>query len=808
MSGRIAFPPATGPLSAEEFAYREDDPTGQRVAAIALARMRGQSAGARQVGRPRARNDDPGAQLERLRRARRDAAEEIARSVRPVSAAVRACGLDLPASQVARDLRKQRGRDRATPVRRLTVTGPDTGGRAPFQFFGGVASHDGPDVFASFPGLALSPTSPATHGSGFVYRWRFRSGPTNDGLGGDPFYEECLEQAEQSYRPAYVHLVPPGPGDSWASYNALFVQDDDSAYQFTGGILRRQSDSWNLDVSDLQWFAGTLQSALDPDGGAAAGWRPISIAAARYDQKLWLFGPIVEKTDYAVVWLRDGTDAADHRVLFAAPGELEEQAAEFLAAKFRPFSGVTTNEGSVTLWIRDEVDQWVLRPSFASFAAFDLPHGYRPIHIADGIVIGVRQNDNSFWTMSEAESDELGAFMSDVNALDLQAPCFGRGDGGIWNVGIYGPRRGINELPVVTGTPIEDFVTAGDVELDRWLREDMMATKDISAAVLAVARDGEIVVNRGYTFGTQSEKLTQPDTPFRIASVSKPITAVAVMRLIEEHQGLQSAINMNTPVFEIPGMPQPVGYTDEVFEIRIRDLLQHRCGWGENPPADPDDPEDDGGSTDGFDGPVGFSMAQLEGDLGVPFQYFTRSQLVAYGLDSSGYDPLDRFGFVAEHVRTEFRYSNFGYMLLAEMIEVISGLSYWDFVRSRILEPLSMASTRLAVSSRFHAPRSEPNYLGDKRYMGDIAVGAKQGFAPSFYGLWSGDSSAYELPDAYGGSTLLESVDAAGGWVSTASDMISFLRAFDGYESGAGMRAANEEILSPQSLSCESLELI
>jgi len=764
---------------------------GERVNAAVWA--------ARDASSPR---PDPLRALERLSKARRVADDAVASSITQVNEAVHTCGLDLPASQVARSLTEGRRRASRGPVRRLKRDGPRSTDRTPFQVFGGIASlqPSGADSFATLPTLALSPVSPTTHGSGFVYRWRFRFGATNDAFGGDPFYEECLEQAEQSYRPAYVQLLPPAPDETYGRFAALFVQDDDSAYQFTGTILRKQSDAWNLDVSDLSWFAGELQSALDPGGGASQGWRPISIAAVRYHQPLGLFGPIVEKTDYAVAWLRDGVDPADHRVLFATLNEFEEKAEEQRTAGFRTFSGVRTHEGIVTLWIRDEVGGSVVRPSLAAFQD-DMAAGYRPIHISDGLVIGVRQTDNSYWNVSEAQNSDISAFMSDVNELDLQAPCFTRGEGGIWSVGVYGPRRGIGGMPVVAGTPLDEFVAAGDVELDRWLREDIMATKDISAAVLAVARDGEIVVSRGYTFGTQAQPLTQPETPFRMASVAKPLTAVAVMRLIQEHQ---NEFNINTPVFEIPGMPQPVGYPDAVFEIRIKDLLQHRCGWGRNATPDPDDAEDGGGAQTGKDGPLSRTLGGLEADLGVPVQYFTRSQLVAYGLNVGEIhgEPADEFGFIGADVGSTFRYSNFGYMLLAQLIEVVSNYSYVNFVQTRILDELGMTATRPAVSSRFHVPRTEPNYDGDRRYMGDNVPDYSGAFDQSYFGLWSGDSSAYHLPNAYGGTTLLETVDAAGGWVSSAPDMIRFLRSFDGYEAGEGMRRpGGPEILSAFSLS-------
>src|SRR5690606_16607549 len=55
-----------------------------------------------------------------------------------------------------------------------------------------------------------------------------------------------------------------------------------------------------------------------------------------------------------------------------------------------------------------------------------------------------------------------------------------------------------------------------------------------TTASLAVIKDGRLVYSRGFTYGPVSHALTPPSARFRIASVSKPLTAIAIMQLVEQ----------------------------------------------------------------------------------------------------------------------------------------------------------------------------------------------------------------------------------------------------------------------------------
>jgi len=69
----------------------------------------------------------------------------------------------------------------------------------------------------------------------------------------------------------------------------------------------------------------------------------------------------------------------------------------------------------------------------------------------------------------------------------------------------------------------------------------------VPGGALAVLKEGEIVLARGYGYAdVEQNRLVQPDSLFRIASVSKPLTAVAVLQLAEEGK-----FRLDTPAFQI-----------------------------------------------------------------------------------------------------------------------------------------------------------------------------------------------------------------------------------------------------------------
>jgi Beta-lactamase/Bacterial tandem repeat domain 1 len=112
--------------------------------------------------------------------------------------------------------------------------------------------------------------------------------------------------------------------------------------------------------------------------------------------------------------------------------------------------------------------------------------------------------------------------------------------------------------------------------IDKAVRDTMQAYPVARHAALAIVHGKKLVYARGYTLAEPSWPVVQPTTHFRVASVSKTVTALAVFRLIELKKlaltdTLQSILQLKTPSGGAP--------TDSPFnKITIQHLLEHRSG--------------------------------------------------------------------------------------------------------------------------------------------------------------------------------------------------------------------------------------
>jgi N-acyl-D-amino-acid deacylase len=108
-------------------------------------------------------------------------------------------------------------------------------------------------------------------------------------------------------------------------------------------------------------------------------------------------------------------------------------------------------------------------------------------------------------------------------------------------------------------------------------------------------------------------------------------------------------------------------------------------------------------------------------------------------------------------------YSNFGYCLLGRVIEKISGQSYEDYVRKEVLAPLGIQRMRLGATLLEKRVRGEVKYHVPDEATARAVMGPQLGKpVPLPYGAW-----------------CLESMDAHGGWIASAPDLVRFISAFD-----------------------------
>lgn len=241
---------------------------------------------------------------------------------------------------------------------------------------------------------------------------------------------------------------------------------------------------------------------------------------------------------------------------------------------------------------------------------------------------------------------------------------------------------------------------------------DWMAQNNMPGISLAVSKDGKLVYAKGYGLANKDtgEEVTTA-SQFRVASVSKLITAAAIMILVQEGE-----ISMDQKVFGTNGIlgstfgTQP--YNQYVTDITVSQLLHHTGGgWGQ--------------TTD----PAFFDITM------------NKEEVINWTLDNLA---------LTHKPGTAFAYSNFGYMLLAEIIEKVSGKPYNQFINDEILAKVGATHTFIAGSTLADRRPQEAVYYGQK---GDIPY-------------------VYNMKLARG--------DGAMGWLSTPTDLLRFSNAVDG----------------------------
>lgn len=216
-----------------------------------------------------------------------------------------------------------------------------------------------------------------------------------------------------------------------------------------------------------------------------------------------------------------------------------------------------------------------------------------------------------------------------------------------------------------------------------------------SGATLCVSEQGKIVHSRAFGFSDQKRKVpTKPEALFRIASVSKPITAAVVRELIDEGK-LQS----NERVVDRLNIKASRDHEfDERYgEITISHLLDHRGGWDRSETFDPV-----------FRSRQVAEELRLRGPVQIPhlIQYMARRPLQ--------FDPGSKSA-----------YSNFGYMLLGELIEDATGQSYIKAVRSIVGEKIGSKEfylSRTAERAKFEGEVEYP--VNAHRFQIELVGGA------------------------------------------------------------------------------------
>ncbi len=266
------------------------------------------------------------------------------------------------------------------------------------------------------------------------------------------------------------------------------------------------------------------------------------------------------------------------------------------------------------------------------------------------------------------------------------------------------------------------------------LATTLMTKYQIPGGAIAVVRNGKLVFARGYGYANVAgQRLVQPDSSFRIASLSKAITSAAIMLLVERQQ-----LDLDQRVFDILSYEQPLpgqSTDSRLTSLTVRELLEHSGGWNRDTTFDP------------MFRPITIAQA-----AGLPPPAGTET-IIRYMMGK----PLQF------NPGSDYNYSNYGYALLGRIITKISGVDYETFVRRQLLNQSGAACMQIGHSFQSQLLPKEVNYYD---YPGAP-------LAPSI----KGDGQSVPWPD---GGFYLEAMDAHGGWVGSTIDYLRFVLSIDG----------------------------
>ncbi len=288
-------------------------------------------------------------------------------------------------------------------------------------------------------------------------------------------------------------------------------------------------------------------------------------------------------------------------------------------------------------------------------------------------------------------------------------------------------------LPTVPRLTNDMSARAEFAALDKTV-EKFLKQWHINGASLAIAKDGKLIYAKGFGYADVAQKReVQPYNIFRVASVSKLVTAAAIMKLVEEGR-----LTLDARVFGPEGI-----LNDSVFlqikdkralQVTVKNLLEHSGGW-----------------TTRWGDPM-FMSRQVASSLQVPMPVCV-DDIIAFVLSKH----------MHFNVGDHSSYVNVGYMMLGRVVEKVTGMAYEDYVRHALLVPMGVANMCLG--------NSYPKDL----YHDEV----------SYYDVWdAAQVMAFDNPNALAykcsGGHDIHTLGAAGGWVASPAELVRFVLCLDG----------------------------
>lgn len=297
-----------------------------------------------------------------------------------------------------------------------------------------------------------------------------------------------------------------------------------------------------------------------------------------------------------------------------------------------------------------------------------------------------------------------------------------------------------------TGVPVPEM-NAIETEFINWL-----STTTAKGGSLALSKNGKLVYARA--FGKANIALTEntrPDQLFRVASISKPLTSIAIFKLIQEGK-----LNLTDKVYGPSGILNDAYYTSgitvrdpRIYNITVQHLLEHTAGF-----AGTDLFNREGNFTHSAD--LDVFMPELTARLGEP--------------NPGTYNTITKF-LLTQNLETApgtlHRYNNVNFQILTSVVDKRAGMPMSEYLKTTILTPLSIYDVQAGKSLMIEKHEREAEYPTEP-YRPE-----NNRYTQSYY------NDGTQVLWQYGGWSH-EAAAGAGGYIGSPKDMVKLLNAIDG----------------------------
>lgn len=257
---------------------------------------------------------------------------------------------------------------------------------------------------------------------------------------------------------------------------------------------------------------------------------------------------------------------------------------------------------------------------------------------------------------------------------------------------------------------------------------------EINGAQIAVTRNDSLLYVKGFGWADMEKKQEmQPSNIMRLASVSKLLTAVGVMRLAEV-----GTLKLSDHVFGPKGILNDTTFTNAIkdqryLDITVEQLLRHKAGF----------------TTGAGDPMFSTRYIMMQNRLTTPPDNNTLMKILL----------KRRLGFTPG---TAKRYSNVGYTLLSMIIEKKTRMSYEDYMRRFVFEPAGCYDFHIAGSYEKDRRRNEVKYYMHK------------GSEP----VYEYNNSGRMVEKCYGENDI-PNLKGAGAWCASAAELSRLVASID-----------------------------